>query len=210
MFRIFAVLSVFLVTDTIKVNAFIHEETNCVNLPSIDGNPRFCGVTKEWKPIITKKIATVGYVVSPLVTFTIAIIVAMIWRCSYWDSCGSGCSIILQILWDGFDAGFDCIYFVYFSRNGLMNGEVHLNTSVKIATLVFAVLGALKIFLWIPVSYVLNEDGEKKWRKKLGNVMFCLTFFIEDGPEIILEYFYFEKYLVDEEWFLLAKDLWLE
>lgn len=38
--------------------------------------------------------------------------------------------------------------------------------------------------------------------------MFAVTFLTEDGPELVLEYFFFKKYFVSKEaWYLILKDV---
>ena len=71
-------------------------------------------------------------------------------------------------------------------------------------------LASWAIYFWRPASYrVLKSDplydgphkyevgkyGEETTKRK--GVAFWLTFYLEDGPELVFEYFFIEKYLTE-------------
>lgn len=188
---------------------------SCVKLP-ITNATQFCGITEYWKPIISKDHELTYYLVLSLLPIGTFFLVAAILYCgmkSFKESKGK-IGIIFQVFWDSIDAAVDGILYVYFAINGILEGKVSLNSHVKNAMFAFAIIGSLKIFLWLLVVYTINKNNKgKDDETKLANkhktqmIMLLIAFVLEDGPEVILEYFYFERYYTaDEPWYLLIKD----
>ena len=84
----------------------------------------------------------------------------------------------------------------------IIDENVTRNPHATNAILVFAVLDAFKILL---VSKLISPDAVYDDNFNIG--VFILTFLLEDGPELILEYFYIDKYISTRPpWYLLVKD----
>ena len=67
----------------------------------------------------------------------------------------------------------------------------------------FAVLGALKsTLLGLGYGAILysNREGAGKIGTVIGTqLIVCMKIALEDGPELILEYFYLDKYITDNQ-----------
>lgn len=185
---------------------------HCVDLPIYNTEEKtFCGVTESWEPLISKGVEIIGYIGFPLLTLLIAaIVIVKLFRSqTFYKEDQGRAGLVAQVLWDAVDAAFDGSLYIYFARHGILDGKVSLDSAVKNCMLAFAFIGAAKILLW---PLVLALVGEFSYDSSRNNhytkmLMYFITFCLEDGPEVILEYFYFERYYTpDEHWYLLSKD----
>ena len=121
---------------------------------------------------------------------------------------------IFKIIWDMVDVIFDTFYFYKLERGELIHPLIHRNTHVNNSILGFACLGAIKSTLvaYCYLTVMLFNDEERKYH---STVVILYTLFavsikllLEDAPELILEYFYVDKFIVNNPpWFLVGKDI---
>ena len=120
---------------------------------------------------------------------------------------------LFAILWDIVDVIFDTYYFYKLERGELIHPLIYRNAHVNNSILGFACLGAIKsviVAIWY-LGVVRNNENEREYHYRvvlltLGAVSVKLL--LEDAPELILEYFYVDKFIINNPpWFLVAKDV---
>ena len=95
----------------------------------------------------------------------------------------------------------------------MIHEHIYRNIHVNNAILAFSILGCLKILFWLRIIGVGKTAGMKDLKTtenlKLLKLYFVAgTFIFEDGPELILEYFFVEKYMSKQlTWYLFARDI---
>ena len=121
---------------------------------------------------------------------------------------------IFAIIWDLVDVYFDTFYFYQLETGGLVHCAITRNTRVNNSILAFAVLGALKstFFALCNLTIVGRNMAESKDHVRVVMVTMLATavkILFEDGPEVILEYFYVDKFILDRNppWYLVAKNI---
>jgi hypothetical protein len=117
----------------------------------------------------------------------------------------------LKLIWDVVDVGVDCLYFAKLERGLLIDENITRNRRVSDAILVFAILGALKTPL---LMYGLAKIAERQSiydnsaGKFLNPLVASIKIIFEDGIEVFLEYFYVDKYVTENQpWLLILKDV---
>ena len=127
---------------------------------------------------------------------------------------------ISKFVWDAVDVTLDCYLFYQLEvGTDLMNQVIYRNVHVNKAILAFAILGCLKIpFVIAPfgkekVDHTkvpdgnIHEDVSRRIKNRKAYA-FIVTYVVEDCCELLLEYFYIEKYFTDEPaWYMIAKDV---
>uniref|UniRef100_A0A7M6DQY4 Uncharacterized protein n=1 Tax=Clytia hemisphaerica TaxID=252671 RepID=A0A7M6DQY4_9CNID len=117
-----------------------------------------------------------------------------------------------KLIWDAIDVTFDVILFYDFEKGDLIDSNIARNSVVMWCILAFAIFGACKIFLMIiwfqsPIGVFENESKEHV-HFILNTVFLVFTFLFEDGPELVLEYFFVEKFISNQPpWYQLVKDI---
>ena len=119
----------------------------------------------------------------------------------------------LKLLWDAIDVTIDAYLFYQLETGKVIHEHVYRNNHVNNAILAFSVLGCLKILFWLRIIGVGEDFGMKDL--KTSEILTRLklhfaeaTFIFEDGPELILEYFFVEKYMSKQLiWYLFVRDI---
>ena len=119
----------------------------------------------------------------------------------------------LKLLWDALDVTIDAYLFYQLETGKVIHEYIYRNIHVNNAILAFSVLGCLKILFWLRVIGMGKSAGMKDLKtkenlKQLKLYFVAGTFIFEDGPELILEYFFVEKYMSKQlTWYLFARDI---
>ena len=119
----------------------------------------------------------------------------------------------LKLLWDALDVTIDAYLFYQLETGKVIHEHIYRNIHVNNAILAFSILGCLKILFWLRIIGVGKTAGMKDLKTtenlKLLKLYFVAgTFIFEDGPELILEYFFVEKYMSKQlTWYLFARDI---
>ena len=99
----------------------------------------------------------------------------------------------------------DAYLFYPLEMGEVIDSSIYRNTTVNSFILAFSVLGCIKILFWLRI---IGLPGNKKSLDNWKLVFIAITFMFEDGPEILLEYFYVEKYISKQiAWYLLVRDV---
>ena len=124
---------------------------------------------------------------------------------------------ILMLVWNAVDTAIDVYLYYQLETGGAIHEGIYRNILVNDGILAFAVYGCLKMMFWRKFSDWINEIASRKNQKGSKNVdelplsKLCFvasTFWLEDGPELFLEYFYVEKYMSKQlTWYLFARDI---
>ena len=117
-----------------------------------------------------------------------------------------------KVLVDIADVIVDMFYFVRLDRGDLVHGYIMRNVYVNYGILAFGIAGALKstIFAYLVLEVVNHNDGPVSNVRTnfLEIIAACLKIVTEDGPELVLEYFYVDKYITtNEPWWIICKDV---
>ena len=120
---------------------------------------------------------------------------------------------LFAILWDMVDVIFDTYYFYKLERGELIHPLIYRNAHVNNSILGFACLGAIKSVI-VAICYLNVVEGNYNEREYHHNVVLftlgavSVKLLLEDAPELILEYFYVDKFIVNNPpWFLVGKDV---
>lgn len=131
------------------------------------------------------------------------------------------------MLYDGFDVMLDFYYFYKLEmlEGNLLDNRITRNTHVNNAILAFAILGFLKCALICAANNYIWVHTQRAFRKlsnspqenkaivegcKQGTVVVVsagvalIALIFEDGVEIVLEYFYADKYASKSSWYILV------
>ena len=112
---------------------------------------------------------------------------------------------IIKLLWDAADVTIDAYLFYPLEMGEVIDNSIYRNATVNSFILAFSVLGCIKILFWLRI---IGLPGNKKSLDNWKLVFIAITFMFEDGPEILLEYFYVEKYISKQiAWYLLVRDV---
>ncbi|KAL5250849.1 hypothetical protein ACHWQZ_G016553 [Mnemiopsis leidyi] len=122
---------------------------------------------------------------------------------------------ITVIVWGIVDVLADTFYFYQLERGHLLDSTITRNVHVNNGILVFAVLGAIMAsyggYCYFIVLLMNEDKGSLNDRAKVINWTIraaCCKIVFEDAPEMILEYFYVDKYIVEyQPWYLIMKDV---
>ena len=190
-------------------------------MPIYEGNKTFCGVNKTWTPRISQSSAIAACVVPSLFAWIFAGIASFITIPYVFneDSKIRKILVIFKIVWDAIDVTLDAVLFYQLEMGMVLDESIIRNPHVMNAILGFAVFGCVKISFWCcGFMYVwwrglnVNDDyhleDNNVYTEGWEHYMVLFTFYFEDGPELILEYFYIEKYVtVQPPWYLFVKDV---
>ena len=123
--------------------------------------------------------------------------------------------VLLKYFWDGIDFTLD-LYIVYRLKKGeVIDVGIYRNERVIFAIFVFGVYGCIcKLVTWkIFKNKMTLITQTRKFNNldtaRMKNMVMVAGFIFEDGPEMILEYCYIEKYVTTFSWLLLVKDIFV-
>ena len=116
-----------------------------------------------------------------------------------------------KIIVDHADVMVDVYYFVRLDSGDLIPRVITRNVFVNYGILTFGLLGAIKstVFAYLVLEVVKNNyDETANVRSHVLKIMAaCIKIVIEDGPELLLEYFYVDKYITSNQpWWIIIKD----
>ena len=120
---------------------------------------------------------------------------------------------LVKYFWDAIDLTLDVYIFYRLERGNILDNAIYRNTHVNDAIYAFAILGCLiKIYAWVDLreqladtdvnTRIMSENSLNRRKFEVG----VLGFLFEDGPELILEYFYVEKYITSYTPLIIIKD----
>lgn len=118
---------------------------------------------------------------------------------------------VFGMLWNCIDGALDAYTFYQLETGNLIDHAIQRNAHVNNAILAFAVLGAtsnfLTIKLWAKFQNT-NFESDAKKRFTLERYTMYIPFFFEDAAELILEYFYIQRYVsITPPYYLYVKDI---
>lgn len=118
---------------------------------------------------------------------------------------------LFAILWNCIDGVLDAYTFYQLEIGKLIDGNIHRTAHVSNAILAFAILGAtsniLKIKLWSKFQSNTEYESDEKKRFEYKRYAMFISFFFEDAAELILEYFYIQRYVtLTPPYYLYVKD----
>ena len=192
----------------------------CVDLRIYGANKTFCDVSSPWIPRVSKMGGIFTFVLPTLFATVVTMFLIRREQTKRYVKenkeikqqegfCGSkklaGWTFVGflygKLVWDVVDVGLDAFLFYQLEVGNIIDNNVTRNPNVTNAILAFAILGALKML----VFFFLIKEG--KLHSTVSISLTMLSFFFEDGPELILEYFYIDKYVsVQPPWYLLVRD----
>ena len=119
----------------------------------------------------------------------------------------------IAILWDFVDVLADTYYFYSLETSEMIDKIITRNVQVNNSILTFAILGGLKsVVIAMCYSSVLREnlqeEDQRSYSQLFALVATSFKIVMEDAPELILEYFFVDKFVTDRQpWILVTKDV---
>uniref|UniRef100_A0A7M5X9E2 Uncharacterized protein n=1 Tax=Clytia hemisphaerica TaxID=252671 RepID=A0A7M5X9E2_9CNID len=115
--------------------------------------------------------------------------------------------VLVKYFWDAIDLTLDVYIFYRLERGDILDAVIHRNDHVNDSIYAFAILGCLpKILAWKLYQSLAKQSTEGEYLSYAKNIIVLVGFLFEDGPELILEYFYVEKYITSYTTLMVAKD----
>ena len=116
-----------------------------------------------------------------------------------------------KILMDLADVMVDMYYFVRLDSGDLVHSTITRQVFVSYGILTFGMLGAIKstVFAYMVLEVIKSStDQTANIRSDFLKVTAaCLKILSEDGPELVLEYFFVDKYVTENQpWWIVLKD----
>ena len=112
---------------------------------------------------------------------------------------------------DTLDVMFDLYMFYQLEHGDILEETIYRNPYVSKAIYLFANLGIMRILRWKLFANIVKRINGDEFEQKMQfyiNLRMVFGFSIEDGPEMVLEYLYIEKYITQKGmWYLLARDV---
>ena len=111
--------------------------------------------------------------------------------------------VLIKYFWDAIDLTLDIFIFYRLERGEVLDGVIYRNRHANNAIYAFAILGCLiKILIWKSYTLLVEGTFESKGKSDfdenfiiIKHIIGMASFLSEDGPELILEHFYIEKYI---------------
>ena len=120
--------------------------------------------------------------------------------------------VLFKYFWDAIDLTLDLYIFYQLEKGEVLDNLIYRNANVNNSIYGFALLGCVcKVITWKFFS-MSKFEGSFDRRKEISflmmkNMVIVASLIFEDGPEMILEFFYIEKYVTKFSWLLLVKDI---
>ena len=191
--------------------------THCQSISMKDGtNQTYCGITKEWTP----RHSTRNIIIACFTFGGLACLAACFSVCCYLCKSADGfsmspitrCFPIGKLLWDVVDVILDGYTYYKLDQGLLIDSKVYRNDHVLNGILAFTFLGAIKTILvsFLFCSFAFGDGKEKKHVMQYKRVNIHLTFVLEDGIEMFLEYYWIERYFTHSPpVYMIARDAFL-
>ena len=204
--------------ESLSYSTIANFSTFCVDLPIHDANRTFCGISTKWKPRINKTGGIFACVIPTLMSWTFTFLVVIKLRKKIEQSfedmpiirvCYGYVLFYGKLLWDAVDVTLDSYLFYQLELGQVIDENITRNTHVNNSILAFAIIGSAKVLFFLLFGINDQErDQEHLEISKLNQMWYVFLF--EDGPELILEYFYVEKYVSSRPpWYLFVRDFLL-
>ena len=120
---------------------------------------------------------------------------------------------LLKFSWDAIDMTLDVYIFYKLESGAILDNAIYRNKHVNNAIYAFAIIGCIaKIIILKYVLEVSLKDEDDASIDDIKGLKYHITvasFAFEDGPELILEYFYIEKYITSYTLLLVVKDVFV-
>eukprot|EP00111_Clytia_hemisphaerica_P021406 TCONS_00062996-protein len=120
---------------------------------------------------------------------------------------------LFKYFWDAIDLTFDVYIFYQLEKGNVLDNVIYRNENVNNSIYGFALLGCIcKVFTWKFFQHLVKKRSrgfDEILFLQVKNMVLMASFIFEDGPEMILEYFYIEKYITSLSWLLLVKDVFI-
>ena len=191
--------------------------TFCVDLPIHNGNRTFCGIETKSKPRISEVegaiAASTPIVFSWGLTLLVMISLRKVIKGLFENEAGhSACIGYLlfygKLIWDAVDVTVDSYLFYQLEFGQAIDENITRNNYVTNSILAFAIIGSIKVLLFFIYRAHYHENDPDKRLKITKVKQLWFGFLLEDGPELILEYFFVEKFVsLEPPWYLLGRDI---
>ena len=207
--------------ENFSVSAVANVSMFCVNLPVHEANLTFCEILTKWEPRINKIGGIFACVIPTLISWTFTVLVIAKLRKKIKEtmnasnesneSTSSVCIGYLlfygKLIWDAVDTTLDSYLFYQLEFGQAIDENIFRNIHVNNSILAFAIIGSIKVLFFLLFGIHCNERNQDCLDlSKLDQLWYA--FLLEDGPELILEYFYVEKYVsLKPPWYLLVRDM---
>ena len=202
--------------ENFNVSVTANSSMFCVDLPMHDSNLTFCGISTKWEPRINKIGGIFACVIPTLMswTFTVLVIVKLRKKIKETFNGMSTVSVYIgyllfygKLIWDAIDTTLDSYLFYQLEFGQVIDENITRNAHVNNSILAFAIIGSAKVVLFLLFGIHSNERNQTCLNlSKLDQLWYA--FLLEDGPELILEYFYVEKYIsFKPPWYLPVRDM---
>ena len=208
-----------------SVSAIANASMFCVDIPIHDSNLTFCGISTKWKPRLNKVGGIFACVIPTLMSWTFTVLVIIKLRkkiketfnqesdTSNQRSTSSVCIGYLlfygKLIWDAVDTTLDSYLFYQLEFGQVIDENITRNTHVNNSILGFAIIGSVKVLFFLLFG-IHSDERKETWLNLSKLDQLWYAFLLEDGPELILEYFWVEKYInLKTPWFLFARDMML-
>jgi cell division protein FtsL len=108
-----------------------------------------------------------------------------------------------------FGMGFDIGYFKDLGAGKMLHDKIHLSNFIFILLFIFIITGTVKIIIMTKIlkSEIKSLEGNATiWIKFYENI---LSFLLQDGPELAVQYYFVEKYTTQRESWVLFKSIFM-
>lgn len=201
--------------ENFSVSAIANVSMFCVNLSVHEANLTFCEISTKWEPRINKIGGIFACVIPTLISWTFTVLVIVKLRKTIKDtfdkrSTSSVIGYLLfygKLIWDAVDTTLDSYLFYQLEFGQAIDENIFRNIHVNNAILAFSIIGSIKVLFFLLFGTHTDERNQACLDlSKLDQLWYA--FLLEDGPELILEYFYVEKYIsLKPPWYLLVRDM---
>ena len=121
---------------------------------------------------------------------------------------------LFKYFWDAIDLTLDLYIFYQLENGEVLDDVIYRNENVNNSIYAFAILGCIcKVFTWRFFQNASKKNYGYYYSPikflQMKNMVMVASFIFEDGPEMLLEYFYIEKYVTKFSWVLLVKDIFV-
>ena len=202
--------------ENFNVSVIANSSMFCVDLPMHDSNLTFCGISTKWEPRINKIGGIFACVIPTLMSWTFTVLVIVNLRKKIEETFDEDSTVsdyigyLLfygKLIWDAIDTTLDSYLFYQLEFGQVIDENITRNTHVNNSILVFAIIGSAKVLFFL--LFGIDPNERKRTFLNLSKLdQLWYAFLLEDGPELILEYFYVEKYIsFKPPWYLLVRDI---
>ena len=118
--------------------------------------------------------------------------------------------VLFKYFWDAIDLTMDVYIFYRLEHGEILDDVIYRSFHVNNAIYTFAIVGCVaKIAAWKLYTsniVVWTDSDDEPFSYVLKHSIVLASFLSEDGPELILEYFYIEKYITSYTPMIIVND----